>query len=159
MAYYVPSAFIISINVFKQGSFYTIYVSSSDDIRGFNWFLGDEPPVMKSTSLVTEESSGTTVYLVRLVYTERYFVKLQLRTGIVQEKYIGENLLYYLMTDSTYYGYFEEQDDCFRMIEKRRMYGEIAVVGFAVFGALIILLMDEDERDEEIKRIREESEV
>lgn len=136
MAYQLESELMISINSMKQGVYYVINISSTQDIRNMNWLLGDRLPTSKSTS----EVEG--VYMVRMVYPERYFVSLQLQQGVVQSDFIGTNLVLYLMTESTYFGLFEEQDAQFREMERRKFFVDIAIITAAVIGGVVFMALN-----------------
>src|SRR5688572_15453532 len=90
---------MVSINSFKQGVFYTFCICSTDDITQIIWTVGTRPPSTRR-ALVVED-----VYIVKLQYPERYVIELQLRHEIIQESYIGPDLVQYLMTESTSYGF------------------------------------------------------
>jgi len=141
MSYLVSSDLVISINSFKQGMYYVIYVSSMDDIRSMNWSLGDRAPVVRSTQVVSD-SDGVTIYMVMVMYPEKYFVKLQLNREIVQESYRGIDLIDYLMTASTFFGFFEEQEAYYKEIEARQFASDIAIVIGAVVAGMSFVLLD-----------------
>lgn len=153
MAYQIESELMISINSLKQGAYYVIYVSSMQDIRNMNWLLGDRLPISKSTSEVSS------IFIVRLVYPEKYFVSLQLRRSIIQSTFMGTNLILYLMTESTYFGLFEEQDAYFREMEQRKFFVDIAIITAAVIGGVVFLTMNPFKRNIEQAQILQRKEA
>lgn len=138
MAYLANSDLNITVSSQKQGKFYIMCVSSIVDIRQMKWILGDRSPLRTST-LIMDQVMSMPIYIVRLVYDERYYVKLQLRDQIVQQPYIGNDLVLYLMTDATYFGFFEEQEAMFREQENRRVMAEIMLLSAFVVGGMIFI--------------------
>lgn len=145
MACFVESGFGITINSYKHSSFRAICIGSLVDIRFLGWILGNQSPMTRLTWAIGDTE---TIYMVRLLYPESYYIKLQLQKNMIQTKYRGTDIIEYLLTDSTHYGYYEEQENALKNEALMKFYMDMTIISIGIVTAAAVIIANSEEDDE-----------